>query len=207
MPPAPAEEPTGFQVWVVLRDQEQVHFLFKALDAIPGLALRAAAIGGTADAVEILSGVEPAKGGVARVSLVPTTDAFEGDLIALGFDSEAVPIGGSGVGFVVPSLTFDDSATAVGSGGPGAPGLDPAVPRLEADEQQWKGIVARRIDVYLPPSVPLFGGRPIRGHFELGKGKGPQLAVESKIPADGDRPEIRARIECRDSAADPDACA
>ncbi len=59
LPPAAGQEPTGFPFWVVLSKDQQLRFIFELVDRIPGLGLRAATVGGTADAVELIG--DPAR--------------------------------------------------------------------------------------------------------------------------------------------------
>lgn len=217
-----ANDPTGFAFWVVISKQGQAGLAFKPLERIPGLALTAATVKPTPGGGELVpipgqpalvvaksqgSELGPAlliaagPGERAHFALVADTDKSKGDLVALGFETETVVFGTSGLGVGVKNLTYDDSSTAVAPDGPGAPSLVPPVAKIAADDQAWKGIVARQLDFYLPPSVPVFGGRPLRGYFEAPRGGGPQVVAETTIPAEGKRPKLTVRIECRDPAA------
>src|SRR5262249_48419241 len=144
--------------------------------------------------------------GPALIRFTPDTDSTDG-VIAFGLEPSTVVFGASNIGVDIPALVIDDSESAKAPGA-GAPGLDPPLASIPADDKAWRGILARELEFYLPASVPLFGGRAIKGYFAFPFGaSGVELVVETKVPAQaaaGSQPSklgYSIRIECRDSAA------
>lgn len=226
--------PTSFKFWLVLSRQGQVYAGFKLVERIPGLGLTGAEMttdgegmvtltalpDGSPGSVPMLVSRSEEAGSVLAPSLLvsgsasspagirftPDTDSEEG-IVAFGFDPPAVVFGGSGIGFHCPLLVMDDSVNAHGPGS-GAPWVDPPLVSISADDDSWRGFLARQLDFYLPASVPFFGGRPIKGYFAIPFGDGGvELVVETKVaatPATGTRsaqPGYRVRIECIDPTA------
>lgn len=229
--PAPYKlllEPNSFRFWLVLSEQGQARLALKPLQGAAGLVLTGATIETDAHGISMLqpiAGSTPvlvsraADGAAlgpallvsgsdtqpARISFTPDTSAIDG-VISLGFDPPTVMFGESGIGFHCPAVSLDDSGIASAPGA-GAQGLDPPRPTIDADDGPWRGLVARQLDFYLPPSVPFFGGRAIHGYFALPRGGAPQLVIETKVkgrdaaPGEPAQPEFRARIECLDPTA------
>ncbi|MDX8464597.1 hypothetical protein RFM26_02715 [Mesorhizobium sp. VK23B] len=126
-------------------------------------------------------------------------------MISLGFDPPAVLFGNSGIGFVCDAVTLDDSVAAAAPG-TGAPGIDPPKVQIEADLPGWRGLIARQLEFFLPPEIPVLGGHPIGGYFELPRAAAPKLVVETKVvgqagPGEPPTNEFRVRIECLDPTA------
>jgi hypothetical protein len=230
----PEVNPTSFKFWLVLSKQGQTFFVFRFLDTLPALALTGASLVNNPDSTVSLAPLpdsdsrkKPALvsrsdeagsdlapslliqgSGAAPASMrfTPDTDSTEG-IVAFGIEPDTVVFGTSGIGFKLPALVIDDSETAKAPGS-GAPDLDPPIAALPADENSWRGIIARELDFYLPADVPLFGGRAIKGYFAFAFGaSGAELVVESKVPA---QPQTAGqpghlgysiRIECRDPTA------
>jgi hypothetical protein len=230
----PNLNPTSFKFWLVLSQQGQTYFIFKFLDALPALALTGANLTTNADGTIGLAPLpdgDPKKkptlvsrsdepgsqlapslliqgtnGAAASMRITPDTNSVEG-VVAFGIEPRTVVFGTSGIGFDLPALVIDDSETAKAPGS-GAPGLDPPMATLPADDDAWRGILARELDFYLPAGVPLFGGRAIKGYLALGfGGAGAELVVETKVPAQpaaaGQASQLgySIRIECRDPTA------
>lgn len=226
----PPAAPTGFEFWLVLADHEQVAFLFEFVRGVPGLLLTGARPDTDANGVVTLTPL-PSKPALvsksaepgaalgpallisatpdapAAMRLTPDTDSTAG-IIALGLQPDTVMFGNSGIGFSLPDgLVLDDSVAAAAPG-QGAPGLIPPLPALPADAPPWRGLLARRLTFYLPPSIPLFGGTPVAGYLALPTGPGgANLVIVSDVPerpAVGDRPArpgYSLRIECLDPTA------
>ncbi|MGE0457073.1 MAG: hypothetical protein AB7O56_02590 [Bauldia sp.] len=209
--------------------QGQARLAFKLVERVPGLALKGAKIVTDADgsvrleatgaAPILVSRSEEAAAELgpallvagsattpARIRITPDTDSTEG-VVAFGLEPPVVLFGDSGIGFHCPSIILDDSEVAKGPGN-GAPGVDPPKEQIAADEPAWRGLLARQIDFYLPPSVPLFGGRPITGYFAIPRGDGGvELIVDTKVPrreaqaGQAARAGYAIRIECIDPTA------
>lgn len=220
---------TRFQFWLVLSHQGQARIVFDVIDSVPGMALSGADVvpepsggfrlvpngkppklvsaspdGAQLGPALLISGDANTPAGM---KFTVDTDASEGGIIAVKFDQPAITFGSSGIGFVCPAFVLDDSDT-LHAPGAGAPGLVPPKPSIDADTDSWRGFVARQLDFYLPPGVPIFGGQPIKGYFALPAGDGgPQLIVETKVPAqepaggEPGRPGYSIRIECLDPTA------
>ncbi|WP_293902416.1 hypothetical protein [Phenylobacterium sp.] len=235
--PAPFKlklSPTAFQFWLLLADQGQATFIFKFARGVPGLALTGAALTIAADGSQSLDPlpagdpnsaphlvsrggevgdalgpallISGSDGAPANLRFTPDTDSTRG-VVALGLEPRTVVFGGSKIGFDCPAVIIDDSEDDKGPGD-GAPALDPPLATIDADTPAWRGLLAREIDFYLPASVPLFGGHPIKGYFAIPFGHGGvELVVQTKVPARpaaGDvpgRPGWSIRIECIDPTA------
>ena len=226
----PADAPTGFKFWITLAKQGQVYLGFKFVEGAPGMVLTGAAVTPSADGSVTLtplagqspilvsrstepgSDIGPAllvSGSAAEpasLRLTPDTDSTEG-IVALGLEPPAVLFGGSGIGFHCPVIVIDDSETAHGPG-QGAPALAPPLATISADTDSWRGILARELDFYLPPSIPFFGGHPIKGYLAIPRGEGGvELVIETQVPArpaaagQSGRPGYAIRIECIDPTA------
>jgi len=223
----------SFQFWLVLAEQEQVYFIFKFLDGVPGLILTPAKKVVAADGSVTLEALPDdsdaplhlaCKGDEAGDTLgpallvagsttesvsmrfTPDTESTKG-VVALGLEPSTVVFGASGIGFDCPSIILDDSEEAKGPGH-GAPGLDPLLAAITADEPAWRGLLARELDFYLPANVPMFGGRPIKGYFAMpSRQGGVELVVETQVPASPATPTsprrlgYSLRIECIDPTA------
>jgi hypothetical protein len=227
--------PNSFRFWLALADQGQALLVFKFIRGIPGLALTGAAKIANADGSVTLTAFDDSdarhapllvsRGGgagaalgpallvsgtdtsVASMRFTPDTSSTEG-VVAFGPEPSVVVFGTSAVGFECPAITIDDSASAAAPGGPGAPGLEPPLASINADDPAWRGIVVRELDFYLPATVPIVGGHPIKGYLEIPTGAGgAELVVETKVPAapappgGNGRPGYSVRIECRDATA------
>ncbi|MEA5120016.1 MAG: hypothetical protein VB040_01950 [Propionibacterium sp.] len=230
----PAQDPTSFKFWLVLAEQGQARFVFKFVEGIAGMALTGARLVVTPDGdahlqalpaddprhAPVLVSRSPEAGVVlgpallvagtadtpASIRFTPDTSSTAG-IVALGLEPSTVVFGSSKIGFDLPALVIDDSIEA-GAAGTGAPGLDPPLATIAADEPSWRGLLARQLDFYLPAEVPLFGGQPIKGYLAVPTGGGGvNLVVETKVPARpasgqrGARPGYSVRIECIDPTA------
>ncbi len=230
----PEAGPTSFQFWVLLAAQGQVLPVFEFVGGVPGLVLTGAAKTVASDgtvSLEALPADDPkhtpilvsrsseagaalgpallisgSESEPASIRFTPDTDSTEGGVVAFGLEPSTVVFGSSKIGFECPVLVIDDSEEAKAEGN-GAPSLDPPLAAIQADTLSWRGILARKIDFYLPADVPLFGGHPISGYLAIGRGEGANLVIESKVPARPatperpERPGYSIRIECLDPAA------
>lgn len=225
----PPEAPTAFQFWLAVADQEQVLFVFKFVKGIPGMALTGAKLTETEGGI-VLEALPPGDpkhtprlvsrsterdaalgpalliaGTASRpasLRFTPDTDSTEG-IVAFGLEPSTVVFGSSQIGFDCPAIIIDDSAEAKADG-QGAPTLNPPLDSISADTPSWRGILARELDFYLPASVPLFGGHPIKGYLAIPTGAGgAELVIETRVPARSDpaRPGYSIRIECLDPTA------
>ncbi|MEA2914553.1 MAG: hypothetical protein QOJ15_6634, partial [Bradyrhizobium sp.] len=222
------DTPTAFKFWLVLSQDNKVFLAFKFLDALPGFALTGASKTTRPDGrIELapLPGADPKKmprlvsrsqdgsqsapslliqgssGAPAGMRFTPDTDPDTEGVVAIGLEPSTVVFGNSKFGFDLPSLVIDDSEMAKAPGN-GAPGLNPPLAPIPADQLNWRGILARELDFYLPADVPLFGGQAIKGYYAIGFGaSGVDLVVESKVPPQGGHPGYGVRIECRDPTA------
>ncbi|MBK8903657.1 MAG: hypothetical protein IPM53_20915 [Anaerolineaceae bacterium] len=227
----PPVEPTGFDFWLVLADHRQVEFVFDFVRSVPGLVLtgaeadtddegvvtlkslpdkpilvsKSAEAGATLGPALLISATPTAP---ATLRLTPDTDSTAG-IVKLGLKPDTVMFGNSGIGFSLPDgLALDESEEAAAPG-QGVTGITPQIDRLPADEEAWRGLLARQLTFYLPPSIPLFGGTPINGYLALPTGPGgANLVLTSEVPerpAAGNRPArpgYSLRIECLDPTAE-----
>lgn len=234
----PASGPTSFQFWIQLADQGQARLLFKFVGGVPGLALTGAIKTVDADGtvslkalpaddpkhtpilVSCSSGTGSALGPAllisgsatepASIRFTPDTDSTQG-VVAFGLEPSTVVFGSSNIGFDCPVLIIDDSIEAKAEGN-GAPSIDPPKETIDADERSWRGILARRLDFYLPADVPLFGGQPINGYLEIGRDEAAKLVIDTKVPAhpatteQNGRHGYSIRIECLDPTAKGLSC-
>jgi hypothetical protein len=133
----------------------------------------------------------------AGIRFTPDTSTTQG-VLALGLEPRSVVVGDTGLGFTLDALAFDDSTEAA------APGLVPAeLPAgARAADPAWRGIVARGVELVLPPSVPLVGGRPITGYLEAGHAPaGVDLVLTGRLAHADGRPDAEVRVECNDPTA------
>lgn len=222
----------GFKFWLMLSKAEKVYFAYRFLQRVAGLGLTGATLETSTDgrvSLAARSGSDAAPILVCRstevgaqlapsllvvgttdspasIRFTPDTDSVEG-VVAFGLEPKEVVFGGSNIGFVCPVMTIDDSGTATAPG-LGAPGLDPPLDRIDADDKAWRGLLAREIDFYLPADLPYIGGRAIKGYLAIPFGHGGvHLVVETKVPphaAEGAQPSrlgFSVRIECIDPTA------
>lgn len=204
----PPDQPTSFKFWLVLAEQGQARWVFKFVNAVPGLALTGASRVVTVDGdvhLEALPQADPkhtpvlvsraAQAGVAlgpallvsgsagspaHFRFTPDTSELSG-IVAFGLEPSTVVFGDSKVGFDLPALVIDDSEEAAAAG-TGAPALDPPLAGIAADTPAWRGLLARQLDIYLPAEVPFFGGRPIKGYLAIPTGSGGvELVVETRV--------------------------
>jgi hypothetical protein len=225
----PAGAPTSFKFWLQLADETHALVAFTFVKGVPGYALTGAIKTVAADGRVTLEPLatkpmlvsrSPEPGAAlgpallvsgsadepASVRFTPDTDSTDG-VISLGLEPSTVVFGNSRVGFELPAVVIDDSESAKGPGA-GAPAVDPPLASIPADTPSWRGILARRLDFYLPADVPLFGGTPIKGYLAIPRGEGgAQLVIDSSVPARpaapgvAGRPSFRVRIECLDPTA------
>ena len=229
----PEAGPTSFEFWLQIADQGQARMVFKFVGGVPGLVLTGATktiksdgsvslkalpadnpkhtpilVSRSSEAGSALgpallifgSASEP-----ASIRFTPDIDSTEG-VVAFGLEPSTVVFGSSGIGFDCPALIIDDSEVAKAEGS-GVPSLDPPLAAIQADTESWRGILARKLDFYLPADVPLFGGHPIKGYLAIERSGGANLVIESNVPARPatqerpHRPGYSIRIECLDQAA------
>jgi hypothetical protein len=232
--PAPFKlliEPSAFRLWVVLAQQGDVFLGYRFLERLPGMALTAAEVvepepgrkelkqkpgarpmlvsrseePGSKLAPSLL--VKAKAGEPTEIRFTPDTDSTEG-VVSFGLEPDAILFGGSGIGFRCPAITIDDSTVARAPGPKGAPGVRPPRAEIEPDKEIWRGLVARELEFFLPPSLPFIGEQPLRGYLAIPFGDAsPELVIEDEVPpreaADGKpaRPGYTVRIECRDPTA------
>src|SRR5262249_50009680 len=139
-------------------------------------------------------------GSIADMILTPASGGPDG-IVKLDFVPDAVLLGGSGFGLRLPNgvvLDFSPNASA-----PGASIIAGTPQQTPADQDPWQGVVARKAELFLPSTVPLFSDQPIETAVAVGQQPTPgvDLVVATRVPAKGKRPEIRLRIECRDPTA------
>ena len=226
----PAVSPSSFRFWLQLADEQHALAAFTFVKGVPEFALTGATKVVDSDgtvSLQAIPATDPASkprlvsraaeagtalgpallvtgsaGATATVRFTPDTDSVDG-VIALGLEPSAVVFGRTTMGFECPALIIDDSQTAAAPG-TGAPGLDPPIAALEADQPSWRGIIARQLSFYLPKDVPLFGGQPIEGYLAIPRGSGGvELVVATNVPPreQPSRPGFSIRIECRDPTA------
>ncbi len=226
----PEQNPTSFKFWLILSEEDRIHAVFRFVERLPGLALTGATLvtdPATGRSSLVSTGKPPilvsradeaasqlapsllvfgSEAQPASIRFTPDTSSTEG-IVTAGFEPAAVVFGSSGIGFHCPTFIIDDSGRDKGPGD-GAPGLDPPLAHIDADDKAWRGLLARQLDFYLPPDVPVFGGQPIKGYFAIPTGPGGiRLVVETRVPprpATGQAsavPGFSARIECIDPTA------
>jgi hypothetical protein len=217
----PAVNPTGFKFWLVLAEQGQVHFVFKFVKGLTGMALTGAkrVVSPSGDVSlealppgdpkhdPVLVSRSPEAGAALGPALVvfgtavapasmrfsPDTDSTDG-IVAFGLEPSTVVFGSSSIGFDLPALVIDDSEQAKASG-QGAPALDPPLATISADTPSWRGILARELDFYLPTEAPYFGGQSIKGYLAIPTGSGGvHLVIEHNVPSRPATPEHPKRL-------------
>ncbi|MCU1226575.1 MAG: hypothetical protein JWQ42_4668 [Edaphobacter sp.] len=138
--------------------------------------------------------------GSVEVLLSPNKDAPD-DVIVLGLEPSTVLLGTTGFGLELTSgVAFDDADDAVP---PDKTMIDGAVIDTPADQPPWRGIAVRTARFFLPKGVPFLGGHAVDAHLQIGRAPTPgiDLLILAKVPANGNRPGIDVRIECRDPTA------
>jgi hypothetical protein len=205
--------PTGFHFWLHLSDAPPAQALFTFLDK-PGYALSGAAIHTEADDQEWLeptgeqvelrgaelsllvrgSATEPA------VLLLTPTQGGPDRIVALELHPPTVLIADSRFGLELPQGLVLDSSEAAAA--PGTTEIMGEALTLAADTPSWQGTVVRKARLFFPRGVPLLGGHAVETFLTIGSNPpGIDFGVATRIPAEGDRPEIGVRIECRDPTA------
>lgn len=220
--------PAGFNLWIVLSKADKVYFAFKPIEAVPSLALvpatkaqnpdktfkftKAAGDGTTlvsgsgnpADqlAPSLLISGDATK--PASLRFTPDTTSQPG-IVPFTLRPSTVLIGDSGVALEFGGFVFDDSDTEAAAlppaGGAAQPKSDPTTAPV------WRGLLCRQITLYLPNTVPIFGGRPISMWFAAGFSGGVNAISETTVEAipaaagQPAKPGFSARIECVDPTA------
>ncbi len=209
----PVNARSGFRLAVSLQDGAP-RPLFNLLRSLPSHGLVAATLAAdgqslTADPanppVQIVGTglflvLQGKAGGSMRLSLSPNREAPD-DVVVLAVQPPTVLLGGTGFGFEFTHgivMDFADDAGPVD--GVVVDGVALATP---ADTPAWHGIAVNRARFFLPQGVPFLGGHAVDAWLQLGLPPTPgiDLIVQAQVPADGDRPAINVRIECRDPTA------
>jgi len=202
----------GFRVAVSLNEGPQKP-LFELVSSVPGKVLTAAQIAPDGETLTPLAGVttqllganaflviQGRVSGAVEIRLSPSS-ALPDDVLILTLDPQAALLGSSGFGFAFPDgLALDLSDTAKANGPTVIDGTSIVTP---ADTPAWRGIVVRNAKFFLPQGVPFLGGHAVNAHVQVGLAPTPgiDLVLHTTIPAQGERPAIGVRIECRDPTA------
>ncbi|MGQ3054832.1 MAG: hypothetical protein ACT6S0_23840, partial [Roseateles sp.] len=209
----PANARTGFRLAVSL-DAGAPQPLFRLLRALPSHGLVAAQLAADGQSLVADPAAPPVQlvgqglflvllseaDGRVALRLSPNREAPD-DVVVLNVDPPTVLLGGTGFGFhftqgIVLDLASDarpvDSVV-----------VDGAALATPADAPAWQGIAVNRARFFLPKGVPFLSGHAVDAWLQLGLPPTPgiDLIVQAQVPADGDRPAIAVRIECRDPAA------
>ncbi len=187
--------------------------MFGFLERLTGYALTPAHLEGAGDSETLVSEagevtlvggnlsllIRGQAGSAAELLFTPTVDGSEG-IVAFSLLPPTVLLGASGFGLdVAGGIVLDSTEVAAA---PGATQIQGATLSIAADAPAWKGLLIRNARLFLPPGVPLIGGRALETYLAIGDTPpGIDFAVDTVAPAQGSRPEIRAHIECRDPAA------
>lgn len=209
----PALAPTGFRLAVSLEDGP-ARPLFNLIRKLPGHGLLPAKLAADGQSLE----PDPAAGDVqlagrslflvlqgqvdgnVALSLSPNREAPD-DVVVLELQPPTVLIGGTGFGLhFTHGLVLDLADNATPADRVVVDGVTLATP---ADAPAWQGIAVNRARFFLPKGVPFLGGHPVDAWLQVGLPPTPgiDLIVQAQVPADGDRPAIDVRIECRDPTA------
>lgn len=206
----PPNARTAFRLGVQLTKQgESGTPVFRMLATLPGHALVPAVLKTAAgkewlepDPVNAgpvrLAGLDPAlviKGreGQEAVKTVAATVEGPDGIVRLTLAPATVLLGQTGLGLQVGEGVIVDDSTDDAVVLPGQPAEAPA----------WRGLLIPGARLFLPESVPFIGGHAVAARLTIGRAPTPgiDLVLEATVPADGDRPEIRVRIECHDPTA------
>lgn len=219
--------PDFFKIWIVLSEADKVYFAFKPIQGAPGLALTPATMN-PQDADGRVSFVEQPGAQVQLVSrgrpgdqlapslliqgdethpaaprFTPDTTPEEG-IVPFSFEPPTMLIKGTSIGLKFGTITFDDSSAATG------PNDGPQTLKILHDptaDIAWRGIVCKQLTLYLPMSVPIFGGRAIDMWFAASFDGGVNAVVDTTVQAtseNANEPErmgFSAHIECVDPTA------
>ena len=202
----------GFRLAVSLNEGPQKP-LFKLVSSAPGKALIAAQVAPDGETLTPMQGattqllgadaylvIQGRVGGAAEIKLSPNRNPPD-DVLTLKLDPQAALLGSSRFGFAFPQgLALDLSDTAKANGPTVIDGTPITTP---ADTAAWRGIVVRNAKLFLPKGVPFLGGHAVNAHVQVGLAPTPgiDLVIHTTIPAQGQRPAIGVRIECRDPTA------
>jgi hypothetical protein len=221
-----------FRLWVAMPQSEPVKGLFSIAKDVAGFALKPAkveediasgegrkklvmeeddleivlkGISGNQELVPSIT-VNSSSDRASHIGFVPGMDENSPEgIVHFGFKSEAVTFGGTGVGFTfdkAPNNQKFDGFYIDDSDEASALSVWPENPPDDIKAVQWRGLVAPKVIFYLPPKLPIFGGRAINGHFAIGiDGSRSDVVIESKVASTPDDPGFEIRIECRDKTA------
>jgi hypothetical protein len=209
----------SFRFWMVLNSAAGASRVFEFAAGTAGVALTPAKHpDGDEDSLVATDGevsisgaavallIEGAPGTPATIRLSPTVGAPAG-IVELQLNPPTVLIGGTSFGFELPTtngipgaFVIDDSSEAAPSG---HTVINGTTITTRADTPAWRGIAVRNMRFYLPPGTPYLGGHPVSAYLEVGMapGEGIDLAIATRVPAEGSRPAIDVLIECRDPTA------
>jgi len=218
----------GFKIWVVLSQGSKVYFAFEPIETAPGAVLiPAKKVTGADGLVTFIDDSATKKlqvvsrsgddNDLAKPSLLIYGDttktaslrftpdtSMEDGIVPFSVDPPIVLVKGTSIGLEFGTIAFDDSETAV------VPDVGPLTLKIANDPTKavtWRGIVCRDLKLYLPTSIPLFGGRAINMWFAVAFGGGINAVADTVVPpvvgTDGQeaRPGFAVRIECVDPTA------
>lgn len=209
----PALARTGFRLAVSLEDGP-ARPLFNLIRKLPGHGMLPAKLSADGQSLE----ADPAAGdvqlagrglflvlqgqvnGSVALSLSPNREAPD-DVVVLQLQPPTVLVGGTGFGLhFTHGVVLDLADNATPADPVVVDGVTLATP---ADAPAWQGIAVNRARFFLPKGVPFMGGHPVDAWLQVGLPPTPgiDLIVQARVPADGDRPAIDVRIECRDPTA------
>ncbi|WP_457446371.1 hypothetical protein [Roseateles sp. P5_E4] len=204
---------TGFRLAVSLEEGAQ-RPLFNLARSVASHGLVAATLAADGQSLTAAPGNPPVQlvgqglflvlqgqaGGSVKLSLSPNREAPD-DVVVLQVQPPTVLLGGTSFGFeFTHGIVLDFSSEAGPADGVVVDGVALATP---ADAPAWQGIAVNRARFFLPQGVPFLGGHAVDAWLQLGLPPTPgiDLIVNAQVPADGDRPAIAVRIECRDPTA------
>ncbi|WP_404292116.1 hypothetical protein ACD578_07780 [Microvirga sp. RSM25] len=130
---------------------------------------------------------------VVTRALLPPLGAAD-DLLVVTLEPAHFLFGDTGFGFGLNAgLVIDDR---LDKAPPSVPGRNSA-----SDILAWRGIAIRDAELFVPPAIPLLGGRAIPISLELGSPSGVDGSIIVNLPGADGRPDITGRVEWHDPAA------
>ena len=205
---------TGFRLAVSLEEGAAPRPLFNLLRKLPSHGLVSAKLSADGESLE----ADPAAGTVQIVGrglflvlhgraggrvglrLSPNREAPD-DVVVLALQPPTVLMGSTGFGLEFShGIVFDFAENAAPADRVQIGGVELATP---ADAPAWQGIAVNRARFFLPRGVPFLGGHAVEAWLQIGLPPTPgiDLVVQTRVAAQGDRPAIDVRIECRDPTA------
>ena len=138
--------------------------------------------------------------GSVELRLSPKREAPD-DVIVLAVEPATVLIGSTGFGLEFTHGIVIDMAEQAAPAQPAR--VEGVVLATPADAPGWRGMAVNQARFYLPKGVPFLGGHAVDAVLQVGLAPTPgiSLVLHSRVPPQGERPQIEVRIECLDPTA------